>query len=211
MADFVGVVEEMSDSDVSALLRHAPEEESSEDERVHLRVVQGHERGMARAQTIQIKRVPAEERARLRDEVPEAAARDYYFPKVRAECVPCPACQLERERLDKVRMQVTERRLACGHVGLEVIAHSRPCIFVGCAMNNFVDVHGRTGNLRLSHPDLAPGQMARDDSCALDVAAEEGATLERVARATAVTRERVRQWEEAILRKLALPASRLRR
>lgn len=66
----------------------------------------------------------------------------------------------------------------------------RPCPFVSCRYHLYLDVTP-TGTLQINHPDLEPQQLR--DSCALDIADEDSATLERIGGAIAVTRERVRQ------------------
>ncbi len=75
----------------------------------------------------------------------------------------------------------------------------RPCPFVGCKYNLYLDVHG-SGNLLLNFPDIGPEQMG--ESCALDIASRGGATLESVGEWLNVTRERVRQLEQIIAAKL---------
>lgn len=57
-----------------------------------------------------------------------------------------------------------------------------------------------TGSIKFNFPDLEPDEMK--DSCALDVAEEHGITLEDTGAVMNVTRERVRQIEEATLQKL---------
>lgn len=69
----------------------------------------------------------------------------------------------------------------------------RPCPFVSCQHNLYLDVSDQTGAIKLNFPDLEPHEMA--ESCALDVADRGGITLEDVGRLTNVTRERVRQIE----------------
>jgi hypothetical protein len=83
----------------------------------------------------------------------------------------------------------------------------RPCPYVSCKYNLYLDVQP-TGSVKLNMPDLEPDEMAV--SCALDVAEEDGATLERVAELLNITRERVRQIEDRVLRKLAASARHLR-
>lgn len=75
----------------------------------------------------------------------------------------------------------------------------RPCPFVGCRWNLYLDVIGTS--IKLNFPDLEPGQMR--ESCALDVAARGGIPHGDVGRLLNLTRERVRQIEDNALRKLA--------
>lgn len=73
----------------------------------------------------------------------------------------------------------------------------RPCPWVSCKFHNFLEVTPE-GAIYLNFPDQEPDQLT--DSCALDVADEDGVILDRVARAAGVTRERARQLErKAIL------------
>lgn len=76
----------------------------------------------------------------------------------------------------------------------------RPCPYVSCRMNLFLDVSPRTGSIKLNHPDLEPDEVAF--SCALDVAELGPATLEEVALVFNWVRERVRQVEDIAIEKL---------
>ena len=76
----------------------------------------------------------------------------------------------------------------------------RPCRYVSCKFNLYVDVAPRTGTIKLNFPDIEPDQMAF--SCALDVADSEGSTLEFVGLVLNLTRERARQLEVNALHKL---------
>lgn len=78
----------------------------------------------------------------------------------------------------------------------------RPCPYVGCKYNLFLDVTGDGFSIKLNHPDLEPGDIAPDQSCALDVAKRGGATLEEVGEMMNLTRERIRQIEEMAIRKI---------
>jgi hypothetical protein len=75
----------------------------------------------------------------------------------------------------------------------------RPCPFVLCKYHLYLDVL-TSGRLRFNFPHLRPWHM--QETCALDIAERGGATLEVVAQACNVTRERVRQLEVEILAKL---------
>lgn len=76
----------------------------------------------------------------------------------------------------------------------------RPCPFVGCKHNLYADVVGKRGLLKVNFPDLDPTEMG--PSCALDVADEGDQTLEQVGALMNITRERVRQIENTVKRKL---------
>jgi hypothetical protein len=75
---------------------------------------------------------------------------------------------------------------------------SRPCPYVGCKYNLYVDVKA-SGSLTFTHPRSEPWDAQH--SCALDLAEEGGLCLADIARVLGVTRERVRQIEEAAMEK----------
>lgn len=83
----------------------------------------------------------------------------------------------------------------------------RPCPWVGCRHHLYLDVSPR-GGIRMVFPDLEPHEMT--ESCSIDVADRGSATLEEVGACTNVTRERVRQIEDKIKRRLAEDAPELR-
>jgi hypothetical protein len=77
----------------------------------------------------------------------------------------------------------------------------RPCPFVSCIHNLYLDVNDQTGAIKLNFPDLEPGEMKH--SCVLDVVAEFGSlTLEATGELLNVTRERIRQLEGKTLGRL---------
>jgi hypothetical protein len=78
----------------------------------------------------------------------------------------------------------------------------RPCPFVSCKFNLYLDVNEATGSIKFNFPHLEPGEMV--DSCVLDVvdANAEGVTLEAAGALLNITRERVRQIEVRALGKL---------
>jgi hypothetical protein len=80
----------------------------------------------------------------------------------------------------------------------DCIDAGRPCPYVGCKYNLYLSVKDN-GSLTLTHP----GQEVWDarHSCALDLADEGGLSQADVSRVLGVTRERVRQIEEAALEK----------
>lgn len=76
---------------------------------------------------------------------------------------------------------------------------ARPCPWVSCRYNLYLDV-GAKGSLKLHFPHQDPTEV--EYSCALDMADEDGVTLEVVGAATNVSRERVRQVEEMAIEKM---------
>jgi hypothetical protein len=83
----------------------------------------------------------------------------------------------------------------------ECLRGPRPCPFVGCRYNLYLDVWSN-GNIKLNFPDLEPGEIPPHSSCALDVAGDGPQTLDRVAEVLNVTRERLRQLQEQALARL---------
>lgn len=113
---------------------------------------------------------------------------EIYRPQVRRDCEPCPICQSVRDGL------VSLGPLHCGHADDEVIWHSRPCVFVGCRENLYLDVTDN-GSIKMTRPELEPEEMRQSRSCVLDVANNGPLTLDDVGWALDVSRERVRQLE----------------
>ena len=98
---------------------------------------------------------------------------------------------------------------SCGHRGAEILSHSRPCIRV-CPYSLLYEVTDR-GGLKILHPDAsgAPDLDYQGPSCALDEADAGEHTLEEVAVVLNISRERVRQLEDAGLENALVAASRL--
>lgn len=119
-----------------------------------------------------------------------------------------PARDLKWDRamlaqLDELEGPVPERpktRSECATV-------ARPCLFVSCKYNLYVDVNPMNGAIKLNFPDLEPCEMG--ESCALDLADQGGMNLEDVGAAMNLTRERIRQYEVVALRKMAIGAGAL--
>jgi hypothetical protein len=80
----------------------------------------------------------------------------------------------------------------------------RPCPYVSCKYNLYVDVNPRTGSVKMNFPDKEIWEIG--DTCALDVADRGGITLEEVGAIMNLTRERVRQLETRGLVKLRVIA-----
>jgi len=86
----------------------------------------------------------------------------------------------------------------------------RPCPFVGCRYNAWLDV-SRGGAVKFNHPDIAPEDMPAAWSCTLDVADRGPHTLVTVGRFMNLVRERIRQIEFRALKKLGVLAKELRK
>jgi hypothetical protein len=75
----------------------------------------------------------------------------------------------------------------------------RPCPFVACKFHLYIDVNA-SGGLRRNFPHLELDELG--ETCALDLADRRAHTLEQVALALNLARERVRQIEALALAKL---------
>ena len=79
--------------------------------------------------------------------------------------------------------------------------HERPCPFVSCRYNLFLDINRKSGNIILNFPGKEPCEM--EESCALDlVEKKHSLTLDEIGNLLNITRERVRQIEEMAIKKL---------
>ena len=79
---------------------------------------------------------------------------------------------------------------------------ARPCPWVACKHNLYLDINPETGSIKINFPDLEPWELK--SSCALDVADAGALTLEEIGLITNLTRERIRQVEVRGLIKLKL-------
>jgi Sigma-70, region 4 len=79
----------------------------------------------------------------------------------------------------------------------------RPCPWAGCRYHLLLDVNPGSGSIGLVHGHTDP--TALKHTCALDLADEGEHTLEEVADALSVTRERIRQIEERGVKRLQKP------
>ncbi len=84
----------------------------------------------------------------------------------------------------------------------ECQGEARPCPWVACKYHLYLDVNPDTGSIKINFPDLEPWEMRH--TCALDVADENGITLEEVGEIMNLTRERIRQVEVRGLAKLKI-------
>ena len=82
----------------------------------------------------------------------------------------------------------------------DCINSPRPCMFVSCKHNLYLDVNPETGSIKLNFPDKEIWELPY--TCALDVAEKGGITLEEVGEIMNLTRERIRQVETRGLLKL---------
>ena len=125
--------------------------------------------------------------------------KDFWRPQVRGECTPCATCQAFRDG----KVHYDENPLPCGHPKGESIGHCRPCAFVGCRHNVYLDVR-RSGESLQINTDAEPWDVDPEQSCALDLVEAWGPMkLKDIGQVLNVTRERTRQIEEKAVRKLA--------
>lgn len=99
----------------------------------------------------------------------------------------------EQELLKTVDLQRPRIRAEC-------MNGPRPCLFVSCKHNLYLDVNPETGSIKLNFPDKEIWEL--EYTCALDVAEKGGITLEEVGEIMNLTRERIRQVETRGLMKL---------
>jgi hypothetical protein len=78
----------------------------------------------------------------------------------------------------------------------------RPCVFVSCKYNLYLDVNPETGSVKVNFPDKEIWEL--EYTCALDVAEKGGITLEEVGEIMNLTRERIRQVETRGLEKVRI-------
>src|SRR4051812_22566191 len=82
----------------------------------------------------------------------------------------------------------------------DCVNEPRPCLFVSCKHNLYLDVNPETGSIKLNFPDKEIWEL--EHTCALDVAEKGGITLEEVGEIMNLTRERIRQVETRGLEKV---------
>jgi hypothetical protein len=114
--------------------------------------------------------------------------------RIRPVTIPAKKMTREQQALGRL-LYPPNTNVAMPRTRSECRTVPRPCPFVRCKYNLYLDVDPRTGSLKLNYPDREPDEM--EESCVLDMAARCGMTLEEVGIAMNMTRERVRQIESA--------------
>ena len=105
----------------------------------------------------------------------------------------------EYERDPELRRLVNEARLARPKIRAQCADGPRPCPWVSCRWHLAYDITP-AGSLKENFPGRELDEMP--ETCSLDVADRGGLTLEAVAAAMNVVRERIRQVEERLLAEL---------
>jgi hypothetical protein len=80
----------------------------------------------------------------------------------------------------------------------------RPCPLVGCLFNTYLEVrrYGNVERVKILRPGLLPENVPANESCSLDIADSGPQTLGRVAKLFGLSRERIRQIETTVLKKV---------
>ena len=134
---------------------------------------------------------------------PEAPRR----PRVRARTESMR--RFSRRELDAGRMAAPEAELAPYYEMrpkkrsdcLNGENAARPCPWLSCRFNTYLDVNEETGSVKFNFPDLDIDEIP--ETCALDIADRGGITLKEVGEIMNLTRERIRQIETRGLNRLA--------
>ena len=134
-------------------------------------------------------------RSRRRRRDPNVARPHIISRKKRSAPPPDPEDGTDARMIARLREQRPKTRGDCAD-------GARPCPWISCRHNLYIDVDPRTGALRLVFPDLEVHELV--ESCALDVAAWGGTTLDKVGNIMNLSRERIRQLEAPALQKLKL-------
>lgn len=113
-------------------------------------------------------------------------------------------------------VKVPEKRSDCWDFKEGKPVGPRPCTFVFCRFNNFFSDATETATgttYHLSHPGSTPEEWFPHMTCTKDIVAVNGLgeklELERIGEIFGLTRERVRQTEEATLYKLRRPTRKI--
>jgi hypothetical protein len=147
--------------------------------------------------------------------LPEGVTRDQYRSRRHH---PVRAKTESMDRFSKTRLRVIGEEFSEDtsvdrpRVRADCEEVARPCPYVGCRHNLFLDVGKKTGAIKYNFPDREPEDMPADQSCALDVVEYHpgGVSLEVVGDLMNLTRERTRQIEDMYWPRLAAGLAHLR-
>ena len=106
---------------------------------------------------------------------------------IRVDRIPQRELQAARREYPAINHWRPKTRADCAQV-------PRPCPYVGCRWNLYLDTSRNCRSIKINFPDLEPWEMS--ESCTLDVAERGGLKNEDVGELMNLTRERVRQIEE---------------
>ena len=95
---------------------------------------------------------------------------------------------------NQVREEVLRRR---PRTRADCCAGPRPCPWVSCRYNLFLEVNSDTGSIKYNFPDQEIWDVAH--TCALDIAEDGELTFEQIGSIFNLTRERIRQISNEIL------------
>jgi hypothetical protein len=111
-----------------------------------------------------------------------------------------PASNLTKQEIAAgAELEISERRPKTRG---DCVNGPRPCPWASCKHHLYLDV-GPSGSIHLAYPKVGPEDFDKlPATCSLDLADQGGHTLEEVAVPLNVTRERIRQLEAKLLRKL---------
>lgn len=115
-------------------------------------------------------------------------------PRSKVEKVSLKLIQQEyvHEPDDHLLPRLPKTRAECASV-------PRPCPFISCRYHLFLDVT-KTGSIRYNFPGLDPSELSPRGSCALDIADAGPQTYTSLSKILNVTRERVRQLLDAMIK-----------
>lgn len=99
--------------------------------------------------------------------------------------------------MDKADKNRPRTRCDCSKV-------TRPCPYVGCRYNMFLEINSMNGNIRpVWGENSEPDEMSPEGSCVLDIIEKHRVlTLEGISVYMNITRERIRQISDDAVRKL---------
>jgi hypothetical protein len=133
------------------------------------------------------------------------------MPRIRAGVLACKRCD-PTESCDRPRRNAPESAgeiLEAADLDAladrpqtwgECVGGTGPCPYVACRHHLYLDVSADTGTIKINFPHIEPEDM--QEPCTLRLASAQPQTLEQVAQRLNLTRERVRQIEDACLVKL---------
>jgi hypothetical protein len=125
-------------------------------------------------------------------------AREPHLSSVRSQILSRHLRVVDEDRVTYPKGVVRpQTRADCLEGGANAV---RPCPYTSCRHHLFVDVT-KSGSVSLPWRDAEVDTL--EETCSLDVAERGGMTLEDVGKLMNVTRERIRQLEEKVLRRLS--------